>query len=155
MTSGNSMPRWRALARTRIQPDANARTGSGNRRDQGSLRADGGQSAGEKIEWRTGRIGDVLVITGGDDAQVAAGDCNLRRAEHVARWMKRHLGASEVEALAVADRLNRAGKILAVTQPHEVERLLRRQHRAVAGPRMIGMSVTDEGLFDWPRGVDV
>ena len=33
---------WRARARTRIQPDAKAETGSGKRRDQRSARAEGG-----------------------------------------------------------------------------------------------------------------
>ena len=37
ITSGSSTPRWRARARTRIQPDANAVTGSGKRRDHSSL----------------------------------------------------------------------------------------------------------------------
>ena len=42
ITSGNSTPRCRARARTRIQPDAKAVTGSGNRRVQISEVADGG-----------------------------------------------------------------------------------------------------------------
>ena len=43
MTSGKVTPRWRARARTRIQPEANAATGSGKRRDHRSLIALGGQ----------------------------------------------------------------------------------------------------------------
>ena len=62
---------------------------------------------------------------------------------------------SSVDGLAVADRLRRAGEILAVAQPHDVERLLRRQHRAVAGARMVGMAVGDQRLVDRPRRVDV
>ena len=45
ITIGSSTPRWRARARTRIQPDANAETGSGNRRVQRSCSEEGGQSA--------------------------------------------------------------------------------------------------------------
>ena len=44
MTSGSSTPRWRARARTRIQPEAKAVTGSVSRRVQRSCSADGGQS---------------------------------------------------------------------------------------------------------------
>ena len=36
------MPRWRARVRTRIQPDANAGTGSANRRDHRSASSLGG-----------------------------------------------------------------------------------------------------------------
>ena len=46
-------------------------------------------------------------------------------------------------------------KFVAVAQPHQVERLLRRQHRAVARPRMVGMAVGDHGLVDRPRRVDM
>ena len=60
-----------------------------------------------------------------------------------------------LDALAVADRLGRAGEILAVAQPHEIERLLRRQHRAMTGARMVGMAVRDQRLFDRPGRVDV
>ena len=56
---------------------------------------------------------------------------------------------------AVADRLRRAGKILAVAQPHQVERLLRRQHRAVAAAGMVGMGVGDQRALDWARRIDM
>src|SRR5262249_8080950 len=41
-TSGNSAPLWRARARTRIQPEHTAGTGSAKRRDHLSAMADGG-----------------------------------------------------------------------------------------------------------------
>jgi hypothetical protein len=44
ITSGNSTPCCRARARTRIQPEANAVSGSGSRRDQRSAMAEGGAS---------------------------------------------------------------------------------------------------------------
>ncbi len=69
--------------------------------------------------------------------------------------MERHRRAAEREALAVADRLRRAGEILAVAQPHQVERLLRRQHRAVAGAGMVGMGMRDQRPLDRPRRVDM
>ena len=44
MISGSSAPRWRARARTPIQPEAIAGIGSVKRRDQRSAIAEGGQS---------------------------------------------------------------------------------------------------------------
>ena len=64
--------------------------------------------AGHELERRAGRIGDVLVVAGGDDAQAVRFDRDLRRAEHVAGRMKRHRDAAKPDAFAVADRLRRA-----------------------------------------------
>ena len=97
----------------------------------------------------------VLVIAGGDDAQAAGFDRDLRRAEHVAGGVERHFRAAEIDAFAVADRLGRTGEILAVAKPHEIERLLRRQHRAVAGAGMVGMGVRDQRPLDRPRRIDM
>ena len=63
--------------------------------------------------------------------------------------------AAEVERFAVADRLRRAGEILAVAQAHDVERLLRRQHGAMAGAGVVGMAVRDQRLLDRPGRIDV
>ena len=90
-------------------------------------------SHGMQFERRAGRVGFVLVVAGGDDPHSLAFDLDLRRAEHVAGWMERHGGAAELQGLAVAHRLRGAGEILAIAQPHDVQRFLRRQHRAVAG----------------------
>ena len=59
------------------------------------------------------------------------------------------------DAFAVADRLGRAGKVLAVAQPHQIERFLRRQHRAVAGAGMIGMGMRDQRPLNRPRRIDM
>ena len=114
----------------------------------------------EHIAWHqferwAGRIGDVLVIAGGDDGHAAAGDADLRRAEHVPGRVEAHLRAAERERLAVADDLRRAGETLAVAQAHDVERLLRRQHGAVPGARVVGMAVGDQGLLDRAGRIDV
>ena len=100
--------------------------------------------APDKLERRAGRIGHVFVVAGGDNAQPVRLDRDLRRAEHMAGGTEGDLGAIESDALAIGDGLGRAGEILAVTQPHEIERLLRRQHRAMAGARMVGMGVRDQ-----------
>ena len=111
--------------------------------------------AGHELEWRAGRIGHILVVAGGDDGQAAAGDADLRRAEHVAGRMEAHLRAAERDGLAIADRLRRPGEALAVAQAHDVERLLRRQHGAMAGPRVVGMAVRNQGLLDRAGRIDV
>ena len=59
------------------------------------------------------------------------------------------------QLLAIADRLRGTGEILAIAQAHHVERLLRGQHRAVAGARVIRMAVRDQRLLDRPRRIDV
>ena len=62
---------------------------------------------------------------------------------------------AEPDLLAIADRLRRAGEILAIAQPHHVQRFLRRQHRAVAGAGMVGMAVGDHGALDRADRIDV
>ena len=98
---------------------------------------------------------NVLVIAGGDDAQAVRLDRDLRRAEHMAGGMERDFGAVEVDAFAIGDRLGRAGEILAIAQPHQVERFLRRQHRAMAGAGMVGMGMRDQRPLDRPRRIDM
>ena len=73
----------------------------------------------------------------------------------MAGGMERDRGAVERDALAIGDGLRRAGEILAVAQPHQIERLLRRQHGAVAGAGMVGMGVRDQRALDRPRRVDM
>ena len=73
----------------------------------------------------------------------------------MAGGMECHLGAAECETFAIGRRLRRAGEILAVAQPHQVEGLLRRQHGAMAGAGMIGMGVRDQRPLDRPRRVDM
>ena len=63
--------------------------------------------------------------------------------------------AVELDALAIGDRLRRAGEILAVAQPHQIERFLRRQHGAMAGAGMVGMGMRDQRALDRPRRVDM
>ena len=69
--------------------------------------------------------------------------------------MKADRDAPDADALAIANRLRPAGKALAVAQPHEVERFLRRQHRAVAGAGVIAVGMSDKGALDRMRRIDV
>src|SRR5262249_25240000 len=47
------------------------------------------------------------------------------------------------------------GETLAIAQVHDVERLLRRQHRTMAAARMVGMSMGDDGPCHRSDGIDV
>ncbi len=111
--------------------------------------------AGHHFERRAGRIGRVLVVAGGDDAGILAGDGDLGRTEHMAGGMEFDFDVAEPDFLAIADRLRRAGKIVAIAQPHHVERLLGGQHRAMAGPGVVGMPVGDHGTLDGAHRVDM
>ena len=62
---------------------------------------------------------------------------------------------AEFDLFAIADRLGATGKIVAVTQPHHVERLLRGQHRAMAGPGVVGMAVGNHGALHRPYRIDM
>src|ERR1700752_2869179 len=62
---------------------------------------------------------------------------------------------AEPDLLTIAHSPRRTGKVLAIAQPHNVERLLRRQHRAMAGARMVGMAMGDHGPLDRAYRIDV
>ena len=107
------------------------------------------------FERRAGRIGRILVVAGRDDAGVLAGDRDLRRAQHMAGGMKFDRDVAEPDLLAIGDGLRTAGEIVAIAQPHHVERLLGGQHRAMAGPGVVGMAVGDHGALDRPHRIDM
>ncbi len=111
--------------------------------------------AGHHFERRAGGVRRVLVVAGGDDAGILAGHRDLRRTQHMTRGMKFDGDVAECYFLAIGDGLGAAGKIVAVAQPHHVERLLRRQHRAMAWPGVIGMAMGDHGPFDRPHRIDM
>ena len=69
--------------------------------------------------------------------------------------VKLHLDVAEPDLLAIGDRLRTAGKVVSVAQPHHVERLLRGQHRAMAGAGMVGMAVGDHRALDRPHRIDM
>jgi hypothetical protein len=100
-------------------------------------------------------IGRVLVVAGSDDAGVLAGHRDLRRAQHMAGGMEFYRHVAQLDFFAISDRLRTARKIVAVAQTHHVERLLRRQHRAMARSGVVGMAVGDHGALDRPHRVDM
>ena len=84
-----------------------------------------------------------------------AGDRNLRRAQNVAGRMKLDGDVAEPQFFAISDRLRRTGEIVAVAQSHHVERLLGGEHRAMAGPGMVGMAMGNHGALDRPYRIDM
>src|SRR5216684_2740270 len=111
--------------------------------------------ARNQFERRAGGVGRVLVVAGGDDAGVLAGDRDLRRAQHMACGMKLDRDVADLYLFAIGDGLRAARKIVAVAQPHHVERFLGGQHRAMARSSMVGMAVGDHGALDGPHRIDV
>ena len=111
--------------------------------------------AGHHFERGAGRVDGVLVVAGGDHAGVLAGHRDLRRAQHVARRMEFDFDVAEPNFLAIAHRLCAAGEIVAVAQLHHVERFLRGEHGAMAGPGMVGMAVGNHGALDRTDRVDM
>src|SRR4051812_41242202 len=73
----------------------------------------------------------------------------------MARGMEFDRDIAEPDLVAVANRLRRTGESLAIAQPHDVERFLRRQHRAVTGARMVGMPMRDDGPRDGADRIDM
>src|SRR4029079_16955589 len=83
------------------------------------------------------------------------GHRELRRAQHVARGVEFDPDVAEPDIFAIANRLRRSREIIAVPQPHHVERFLGGQNSAVAGPGVIGMAVRDHGPLDRAHRVDM
>jgi hypothetical protein len=63
--------------------------------------------------------------------------------------------AAHIDALAEGGGLRRAAEILAVADLHDVERLTRRQHGAMAGTGVVGMAMGDERPRHGADGIDV
>ena len=111
--------------------------------------------ARHELEWRAGRIGHVLVVAGSHHPQAISLDQRLRRAKHVTGRMQRHFHLAHAHTFTVARSLHRPCEIVAVSQTHQVERFLRRQDRAMARPRVVGMRVRDQRPLYRPCRIDM
>src|SRR3569623_1660850 len=111
--------------------------------------------AGHDLERRACRIWCVLVITGRNNARSPACHRDLSRAQHMSRGMKGYGHVLKPDALTVGNRLRRTGEIIAITQPHNIERIMRRQYRAVAGTGLVGMAMRVECALHGPHRIDL
>ncbi len=111
--------------------------------------------ARDDLERQAGRIGCTLVVAGDDDPRAAGRDGDLRRAEHVAGGVKGGGNAAKVDGRAEVGGLLVPAKPSPVAHGHDGQRLACRQHRAVAGPGVVGVAVGDQGTFHRPHRVDV
>ena len=68
--------------------------------------------------------------------------------------MKRDPDAVDLDPLAPLGHLPLGREILAIAQSHDIERAPGRKHMAVAGPRMIGVAMRDQGAVHRLHGVD-
>jgi len=59
---------------------------------------------------------------------------------------------AEPQFLAIRNRLRTAGEVVAIAQPHHVERLLGGEHRAMAGTGVVGMAMGDHGALTGRTG---
>ena len=73
----------------------------------------------------------------------------------MAGGIERDCHGADLERLAIAQRLRGPGEILAIAQPHQIERLLGGEHAAMTGARMIGMAMGDHRLLDRPDRIDM
>src|SRR5207248_5579296 len=76
-------------------------------------------------------------------------------AEHVPGRVKAHRYAVDGEPRAVGNRLRGSGEILAVAQPHQIQRLGGREHAMMSRPGMVGMRMGDERTVDRPQRIDI
>lgn len=63
--------------------------------------------------------------------------------------------AVHLHPLAECDRLLAAAEILTITDAHDIQRLARGQHRAMASAGVIGMTMGDERPRHGPHGIDI
>ena len=111
--------------------------------------------AGDRYKAGASRIGLALVIAGDDDPGAASLDHDLSRTENMAGWLEPDSDAGERQMRSVSDRLLRLGVAGAIAGVHDCQGFRRRQHRAMPGASVVGMTVGDKRPLDRARRVDV
>ncbi len=111
--------------------------------------------AGDRHEGRAGGIGAALVIAGNDDAQPILFDGDLGRTEHMAGRVKAHPHAIDIDLFPEGCGLLFSAKILAITQPHDVQGLACCQHLGMARAGMVRMAVGDQRPLDGTDRIDM
>jgi hypothetical protein len=81
-------------------------------------------------------------------------DHDLRRAQDMTGRGKPQRHLAELDRLAVGERAMDGAGTIPKPEPHDGQRLRRRQHLAVAGPGMVAVAVADDRARYRAQGVD-
>ncbi len=92
------------------------------------------------------------VVSRSDPDTAAVLEAHLRRTEHVAGGVQRHLHAEMIDGLAIGQRLQRN---LAEPRPQHAFGPRRGQVAGVASAGMVGVRMRDDGTVDRPPRIDV
>ena len=111
--------------------------------------------AAGQFEAGAGRVGAALVVAGDDGAGSAVLEEHLGAAENMPRRQKRDTDIVAVDRLAIGGRLAAGCKVLAIADRHDFQRFLGGENGGVAGPRMIGVAMGDDGAVNRAGGVDI
>ena len=130
--------------------DVGLRAPAVDRQAEGRL-GDEGVTA-ERLEGGRNAVALELVVARGDPCLAVQGHANLRRAEHVARRMKRKLDPVARQDLAIGRRLDRD-----VAQPlaQDRRRVAMADINLRAEARVVGMRMGDDGARNRAPGIDV
>ena len=112
-------------------------------------------SHADEFEAGAGRVGAALIIAGDDGARPAIFEQHLCAAKDMPGGIECHAGLAALHDFAIGDPLAAAGKILAIADGHDPQRLLGREHGAMAGPRMVRMAMRDDGAVHGASRVDI
>ena len=113
------------------------------------------QVAFDRFEAGAGRVAPTLVVARDDDAASAMLDHDLGAAEHVSRRQQADGDIAEPAGFAVVHAVVCARRACAETRAHDGGGRRCRQHRLVAGARVVGMAVRDHRAVDGAVRVDV
>ena len=107
--------------------------------------------AGDGDERGTGRIGAALVVARDNDLLAAMLEDDLGRTEDMAGGDEADVDLADADGFAIGDGV---GRLLAVADVHDRQRLGGGPHRAMAAAGMVGMAVGDERAVLGLRGID-
>ena len=110
--------------------------------------------AAGQFEAGAGRVGAALIVARDDGAGSAVLEEDLRAAENMPRRQERDADIVAVDRLAIGGRLAAGGEVLAIADRHDFQRFLGGENGGMAGPRVIGVAMGDDGAVDGAGRVD-
>ncbi len=111
--------------------------------------------AGDKLEACAGRVAPALVVARDHRPPAAMVDHHLGRAENVSGGNERHRYVADPDWPPVVEWLEGCPCPRPEPQLHDVDRIGRRQHRIVAGPRMVRVAMGDDSARHRRMRVDM